>query len=1191
MVMTKFTQALLCLGMYLAFVPSPSLAQIVSGFGTMTNPASPAPAVNGLQSWASTTWTPRSVQAGTGIIVTNGDGVAGNPLVALDASQVVNGSQWQSGSFVFAAGTGTATAQVATLTPPLLVYTTGMVVYLRPSATNTGGLTLNLGPGVAGVLTPAGGALTAGMMTAGQLYPLWYDGAAFRQLGTSLADIATLSGTNTFTGSSDFGGASAARPNKRGLFAARPATCSVGDTYWSTDAIAGQNVTGCTSTNTWTLLGGVSGALIAANNLSDLASASTARTNLGLAAIASSGSASDLGTGTIPAARIPASLPAVNTGTATALAAAPTRCAAGQATTGIAVSGNSMECFTPASGVTGFVVTRTTSTLMDFTAGSVHVNNVFTSIPLGSITVTAGAGGPHTTKVYATSAGVMTVKSVPGVTFTCSGCTIATPEAVPVVPLNAIPIATLTVTAGAWDTTIVREVPTVSTTAITPGAGVREGTPVGGARVLEADPATVMMQGGTNVGTGAFNLGGATATATIQHGTNAARPTTCTYAGQLYSQSDGTAGLYRHTGAAGASCVWVAVDTTAAFTDLAVTRTSGTVEAVALGKVKFPGVTHDLPAATATITAGSGSGAAEWYVTAAGAIVVEHATAAGLTISCSGCTASQVTTPAVPAGAYALASTTVASGAWSTTITDRRAQLTAPDALISGTGIIVDPPSGGARTVRIDTADVPRLGGTNVWTGSMDGGAATLWRPRTGSGAPSGGCTGTANVGNEYTRTDVIATGAKYVCTQTSGGTYAWVQQVIDVPGALIAANNLSDLASASTARTNLGLAAVAASGSASDITTGTLPLAQVPTSVARTANNLSDLASASTARTNLGLAAVASSGSASDLGTGTLPDARLSAGVVRIVSDEASALTARNSLNFTGAGVTCADNAGATRTDCTIPGGGMSGQTAGRFLYAIDATTIGSLGIAVAGAGTAAEAYTFTVAAALTTTTTPGVTLENSTAATAGTTVQNGHSLASFGRLWASGGGTSVPFGAHFGSYGQSSSTGVAWAAIRTTLNGTQSTSQFLFNAATGVFTHAAAPQTAGLAFTSNSFHWRNSSAVATASLADAGAIIHSTGRIGAASGALGSAPTCDTCLSRNAAGVFEVDNGTAGLGNRRDVLMRALILATSDAKPTCDSSQRGKFYLTQGGAGVADTAEVCTKDASDVYAWRSLY
>lgn len=40
-------------------------------------------------------------------------------------------------------------------------------------------------------------------------------------------------------------------------------------------------------------------------------------------------------------------------------------------------------------------------------------------------------------------------------------------------------------------------------------------------------------------------------------------------------------------------------------------------------------------------------------------------------------------------------------------------------------------------------------------------------------------------------------------------------------------------------------------------------------------------------------------------------------------VADEGSSLTARATLNFTGAGVSCVDNAGSTRTDCTISGGG----------------------------------------------------------------------------------------------------------------------------------------------------------------------------------------------------------------------------------------------------------------------------
>jgi hypothetical protein len=41
---------------------------------------------------------------------------------------------------------------------------------------------------------------------------------------------------------------------------------------------------------------------------------------------------------------------------------------------------------------------------------------------------------------------------------------------------------------------------------------------------------------------------------------------------------------------------------------------------------------------------------------------------------------------------------------------------------------------------------------------------------------------------------------------------------------------------------------------------------------------------------------------------------------------------------------------------------------------------------------------------------------------------------------------------------------------------------------------------------------------------------------------------------------------------------------------KPTCDASRRGFFFFDEGGAGVADTVEVCAKDSGDAYAWRAL-
>lgn len=40
-------------------------------------------------------------------------------------------------------------------------------------------------------------------------------------------------------------------------------------------------------------------------------------------------------------------------------------------------------------------------------------------------------------------------------------------------------------------------------------------------------------------------------------------------------------------------------------------------------------------------------------------------------------------------------------------------------------------------------------------------------------------------------------------------------------------------------------------------------------------------------------------------------------------VQDEGSSLTQRQTVNFIGASISCADNAGASRTDCTVSGGG----------------------------------------------------------------------------------------------------------------------------------------------------------------------------------------------------------------------------------------------------------------------------
>lgn len=68
------------------------------------------------------------------------------------------------------------------------------------------------------------------------------------------------------------------------------------------------------------------------------------------------------------------------------------------------------------------------------------------------------------------------------------------------------------------------------------------------------------------------------------------------------------------------------------------------------------------------------------------------------------------------------------------------------------------------------------------------------------------------------------------------------------------------------------------------------------------------------------------------------------SGGGYSTIQDEAVALAAETTVNFTGAGVTCVDNPGSSRTDCTIPGGsGVSGSgTTKKFPVFTGAGSIG---------------------------------------------------------------------------------------------------------------------------------------------------------------------------------------------------------------------------------------------------------
>lgn len=128
--------------------------------------------------------------------------------------------------------------------------------------------------------------------------------------------------------------------------------------------------------------------------------------------------------------------------------------------------------------------------------------------------------------------------------------------------------------------------------------------------------------------------------------------------------------------------------------------------------------------------------------------------------------------------------------------------------------------------------------------------------------------------GNPYT----LAAGAQVVLVGVSGTQQYTISGAM---GALLAASNLSDLASAATSRTNLGVTATGAD-----------------TAYAFRANNLSDLASASTARTNLGLGTAATQNTGTSGATVPLLNAGNTFSATQVVE---GTLTARQSGGVAG--------------------------------------------------------------------------------------------------------------------------------------------------------------------------------------------------------------------------------------------------------------------------------------------------
>jgi len=124
-------------------------------------------------------------------------------------------------------------------------------------------------PPAAGPAAVAGG-ISNGISNYGGYITMMVGGSSVYSVST--AGLGTFTGL-TSTASVNFRSTAHSSPATTGLTAAKPATCTVGDVYFATDATAGQNLYFCTTTNVFTqqLNSGASGANQQLSNLSAVA--------------------------------------------------------------------------------------------------------------------------------------------------------------------------------------------------------------------------------------------------------------------------------------------------------------------------------------------------------------------------------------------------------------------------------------------------------------------------------------------------------------------------------------------------------------------------------------------------------------------------------------------------------------------------------------------------------------------------------------------------------------------------------------------------------------------------------------------------------------------------------------------------------------------------------------------------------
>jgi hypothetical protein len=191
------------------------------------------------------------------------------------------------------------------------------------------------------------------------------------------------------------------------------------------------------------------------------------------------------------------------------------------------------------------------------------------------------------------------------------------------------------------------------------------------------------------------------------------------------------------------------------------------------------------------------------------------------------------------------------------------------------------------------TGTVAMLGTNNVFTGRQDMSTASSTAPaKTGLALPL-----TCTLGDQFFLTSATSGQNLYGCTATN----VWTQQAGS--GGAPGFNSITNGTNTTAAMVIGTGASLSTTGSGSIAATTAAALAANPTDC-----SAGQYATTIAANGNLTCAQVAYSQLS---GTPTL--------YYQTIQDEGGSLTQRGTINFTGSGVTCSDNSGQSRTDCTI--------------------------------------------------------------------------------------------------------------------------------------------------------------------------------------------------------------------------------------------------------------------------------